>query len=180
MVPFTPDNIHARFPTAEGVSTATGRGWTWVADERPGGFKTLYTCFEARHPEREVAGSGGVPSGGGWHYIGDAAETIINDLEPGPIVVGAATTFPLAPSALASGSFAWGLSDVATIRWLYPGEAFVTVPTIFRDRDQDHQWYAIPVGPRARGFLAEEWVSPTRPAQRLPRPSLSPRAPESR
>ena len=68
-----------------------------------------------------------MPSGGGWHYIGDAAETIINDLEPGPIVVGAATTFPLAPSALASGSFALGLSDVATIRWLYPGEAFVTL-----------------------------------------------------
>jgi hypothetical protein len=40
---------------------------------------------------------------------------------------------------------------------------FVSVPTIFPDRDQDHQWYAIPVGPRSRGFLAEEWVSPTRP-----------------
>ncbi len=127
MVPFTPDNIHARFPTSKGISTATGKGWTWVADERPGGFKVLYTCFEARDPEREVAANGGVPSGGGWHYIGDAAETIVNDLEAGPIVVGAATTNPLAPSALGSGTFAWGLSDVATIRWLYPGEAFVTL-----------------------------------------------------
>lgn len=30
------------------------------------------------------------------------------------------------PAGLPSGGFAYGLSDVAVIRWLHPGEAFVT------------------------------------------------------
>jgi hypothetical protein len=128
VVPFNPQDIHARFPFNGGmVVTGVGQGFTWVADERPSGFKVMYTCFEGRNPSSEAsAPQGGVASGGGWHYIGDAAETILNDLEGGPLVVGAASTNPFWPAGLPSGGFAYGLSDVAVVRWLYPGEAFVT------------------------------------------------------
>lgn len=123
--PYEPGNIHGRLPTNGRVlSTAVGKGWTWVLDKRPGisPFKNLYTCFERRQPAEEA--KLGVPSGGGWHEIGDAAETIINDLEDGPIVVGMATGLP--ESKTPSGTFAYGLTDVAVIRWLRPGEALVT------------------------------------------------------
>jgi hypothetical protein len=124
-LPYNPQDIHARFPASGGmITTGVGQGWTWVADERPNGFKVMYTCFEARRPDAEA--QSGVASGGGWHFIGDSAETIVNDLEAGPLVVGAATTNPFAPSGLPSGGFSYGLSDVVTVRWLYPGEAFVT------------------------------------------------------
>jgi hypothetical protein len=128
VVAFNPTDIHARFPTSGGmVTTGVGQGFTWVADEHPNGFKVMYTCFEARRPDLEAsAPNGGVASGGGWHLIGDPAETILNDLEAGPLVVGAAMTNPFGPTGLPSGGFSFGLSDVATVRWLHPGEAFVT------------------------------------------------------
>ena len=56
--PYNPGDIHARFPFANGmVTTGVGQGWTWVADERPNGFKVMYTCFEGRRPDLE-AGDG--------------------------------------------------------------------------------------------------------------------------
>jgi hypothetical protein len=56
---------------------------------------------------------------------GKPAETLVNDVEDSPIPMGSAWT-PLAPSDLPSGSFAFGFSEVATLRWVRPGEAFVT------------------------------------------------------
>jgi hypothetical protein len=128
VVPFNPQDIHSRFPFNGGtVITGVGQGFTWVADERPSAFKVMYTCFERRRPDLEAsAPQGGVVSGGGWHFIGDPAETIVNDLEAAPLVVAAAMTNPYAPVGLPSGGFAFGDSDVATFRWLFPGEAFIT------------------------------------------------------
>ncbi|MGZ3694160.1 MAG: hypothetical protein ACXWQO_08160 [Bdellovibrionota bacterium] len=151
--PYTPPNVHAWFPENNAVSfTAVGRGWTWVVgdhDTTHSPLKNLYTCFERRQPEKEaeslskvvreamndpeqaqsragrkLVGEETVTSGGGWHEIGDFAETIINDLESEPIVVGMATGLPWPTPP--SGKYAYGLSDVATIRWLDPGDAMIT------------------------------------------------------
>jgi hypothetical protein len=140
VAPFNPPDIHARFPTSDGmITTGVGQGFTWVSDERPSNYKVMYTCFERRNPAAEAAApNGGVASGGGWHYIGDAAETILNDLENGPVVVGAATTTPFGPSGLPGGTFAYGLSDVAVVRWLHPGEAFVTPRGVGQD---NYHWF---------------------------------------
>jgi hypothetical protein len=126
--PFAPDNIHAFFPYLDhNYVTGVGRGWTWVADEQPSGFKDMYTCFERRRAADEAsAPDGGVASGGGWHQIGDRQETILNDLETSPLVVGSAMGNPLLPSALPDGQLAYGNTDVITVRWLMPGEAFIT------------------------------------------------------
>lgn len=51
---------------------------------------------------------------------------------------------------LPSGGLAWGLSDVATIRWLQPGEAFVTPRGAFH-------WFAFS---HARPTCAQIVVSP--------------------
>jgi hypothetical protein len=128
VLPFAPTDIHAFFPYRDhNFVTGVGRGWTWVADERPSGFKDMYTCFERRRAADEAtAPDGGVASGGGWHQIGDEQETILNDLEAGPLVVGSAMSNPLLPSALPSGNLAYGNTDLVTVRWLMPGEAFVT------------------------------------------------------
>jgi hypothetical protein len=126
--PFTPSSIHATFPRdRQQFTTGVGRGWTWVADERPSGFKVMYTCFERRRADLEAsAPNGGVASGGGWHQINDPAETIVNNLENGPLVVASAQGNPWLESHLPSGVFAYDLTDVITVRWLRPGEAFIT------------------------------------------------------
>jgi hypothetical protein len=139
--PFMPPNIHATFPeNGKMVYTSTGMGWTWLIEkENKTPFKILYTCFDARHPENEinpavknsdVTASGTVPSGGGWHLIGDHAETIFNSLEDVPITVGFAIKNPfpkdLLKGELAGFTFAHGFTDFATIRRLRPGEALVT------------------------------------------------------
>jgi hypothetical protein len=128
VTPYMPPSIHATYPLVPGktIVTGVGRGWTWVADERPNGFKVMYTCFERRRADLEAAApDGGVASGGGWHQINDAAETILNDLETGPVMVVGGRSSPWLE--LPSGAFSYGLSDVATFRWLRPGEAFITV-----------------------------------------------------
>jgi hypothetical protein len=127
--PYTPASIHATYPVTRGldITTGVGRGFTWVADERPNGFKVMYTCFEKRRADLEAsAPNGGVASGGGWHQINDAAETILNDLETGPLMVAAGRNNPWLETKLPGGTFSYGLSDVATFRWLRPGEAFIT------------------------------------------------------
>lgn len=104
--------------------TAVGGGLTWLVDRGPSStFKNLYTCFDARNYEQESAA--GVPSGGGWHEIGDAVETIINDLSTSAVPVGFATGLPWATPPDFT-KFSWGLSDVATIRLLQPGEGIAT------------------------------------------------------
>jgi hypothetical protein len=161
--PYDVPDVHARFPYGGGqVVTGVGRGWTWVAKQPPAPFKILYTCFERRRPELEAANDGGVASGGGWHRIGDHAETILNDLEPAPVVVGAATTQPWLASHLPSGAFAYQLGDVATIRWLHPGEAFTTrrgAPP-----QENFHWF---VFQQDREVCTEEWVHPRVPNDRF-------------
>lgn len=140
--PFQPASIHATYPFfGKNITTGVGRGWTWVADERPNGFKVMYTCFERRRQDLEVsAPNGGVPSGGGWHQINDAAETILNDLETGPLMVAAGRNNPWLETHLPSGKFAYGLTDVATFRWLRPGEAFITTKGNWAD-DGKGKWF---------------------------------------
>lgn len=140
--PFMPGSIHATYPFfGKNITTGVGRGWTWVADQRPDGFKVMYTCFERRRLDLETtAPDGAVPSGGGWHQINDAAETIFNDLEQGPLMVAAGRNNPWLETHLPSGRFAYGLTDVATFRWLKPGEAFITTKGNWAD-DGHGKWF---------------------------------------
>jgi len=165
-LPYVPPNVHAEFGPG-GRPTAVGRGFTWVA-ERSTPFKVMYTGFDGRDEAGEA--QHGVPSGSGWHAMGDTI-TLLNHEEDVPMLAGAGFTSPAVRFGLAppSASYAYQLADVVVLRLLLPGEAFVTAATVFPSRDKDHQWYAIPVGPRGRGFLSEEWVHPTRPTGNNPR-----------
>jgi hypothetical protein len=140
--PFVPNDVHAFFPyNNHNYVTGIGRGWTWVADERPSGFKDMYTCFERRRAADEAtAPDGGVASGGGWHQINDTQETILNDLESAPLVVGSAMGNPWVESWLPSGKFSYNLTDVITVRFLKPGEAFIT-PAGAWVQDGKGGWY---------------------------------------
>jgi hypothetical protein len=127
---------------------AVGRNWTWLTNpndperkDPQGPFKILYTCFEPRRYARsasvdpecskpeEVASEEdlGVPSGGGWHLIGDPAETLFNSVETTPLLVasGFAEVAPRIDLAPSDHGFAFGQKDVAVARWLFPGEAFM-------------------------------------------------------
>jgi hypothetical protein len=167
--PFQPVDIHAVFPwNGHTYVTGVGTGWTWVANQPPAPFKIMYTCFDKRRPDLEAsAADGGVPSGGGWHRIGDPAETVLNDLEDGPIALGSAMSYPLPGSQLPSGGFAYNLTDVATLRFVQPGEAFITPigsqsvdanGTVW-DQSNFH-WYFFQ---QDRPVCTEEWVHPYRP-----------------
>lgn len=126
VVPYATPDVHAAFPwDGRLVRTGVGGGLTWVADERPAGYKVMLQCFDARRQEDEAGPEGGVPSGSGWHRIGDRAETVVNDLEEAPMLVGYAARDVIAPWDAGVDGFAWNLSDVATFRWLMPGEAMV-------------------------------------------------------
>jgi hypothetical protein len=166
---FNPQDIHAIFPyNQQRFVTGVGQGWTWVADQSRTPFKIMYTCFERRRPDLEAsAPNGGVPSGGGWHKITDPAETVMNDLEAGPIVLGSAMSNPIPASSLPSGGFSYNLSDVATVRFVMPGEAFITpAGGTFTDAngtvwDQSNfHWYFFQ---QAQDVCTEEWVHPVRP-----------------
>jgi hypothetical protein len=135
-------------------------GWTWVANTPQAPFKDMYTCFERRRADLEQAApDGGVASGGGWHLIGDPAETILNDLEAGPLVVGAASgnrfTVP-------SGGFAYNLGDVAVIRFLQPGEAFITAAG--SSAQPNYHWYFFQ---QDQNVCTEEWIHPCVPGEAL-------------
>lgn len=158
-VPYIPQNIHAEFG-AGGTVTGVGRGWTWVAEkETP--FKIMYTCFERRQPSAEAsAKDGGVASGGGWHKIGDPAETILNSLELEPLAVASGYARPASQMnlTLPGGNYSHGLTDVAVIRLLQPGEAFITVQST--PAEQNYHWYFFQ---QDREICTEEWVHPCRP-----------------
>ena len=158
--PYMPASIHALFPMGNRqVVTGVGMGWTWVADAPAAPFKIMYTCFDKRQASLEAsAPDGGVASGGGWHRIGDNAETVLNDLEASPLALGSAIAIPLRPSELPSGGFAYGLTDVATVRWVRPGEAFVTPRAV--DDHVNHHWYFFH---GSKPVCTEEWVHPCRP-----------------
>jgi hypothetical protein len=167
--PFMPPSIHARFPWGgREYTTGVGMGWTWVSDVPAAPFKIMYTCFEGRRPDLEKsAPDGGVASGGGWHLIGDAAETILNDLETVPLALGSSMSNPLPPTMLPSGAFAYNLSDVVTMRWVKPGEAFVT-PRGGSTTDRagrvwsqpNYHWYFFQGD---RPVCTEEWMHPCVP-----------------
>lgn len=174
--PYTPEYIHGQFSKdTQRPVTAVGQGWTWVFEpQQP--FKILYTCFARRHPEGSPTGGntrqvyneatapdGGVVSGGGWHVIGEvkegrpdmfASETIINDLERAPIMVAGGFEAPADRLRInpPSGGIAYGLNDVATLRWLWPGEAFVTVSST---RQKNYHWFFFDF---PREVCTEEWV----------------------
>jgi hypothetical protein len=171
--PFQPADIHALFPwNGHSYVTGVGTGWTWVANQPPAPFKIMYTCFDRRHADAEAAApDGGVPSGGGWHRIGDPAETVLNDLEDGPIALGSAQNNPLPAALLPSGGFAYNLSDLATLRFVQPGEAFITasgtswVDATGKTWDQsNYHWYFFQ---QDRPVCTEEWVHPYRPTAAL-------------
>ncbi|MGZ3787827.1 MAG: hypothetical protein ACXVLQ_04855 [Bacteriovorax sp.] len=156
------------------VKTAVGGGLTWLVDKGVNStFKNLYTCFDPRNYQKES--QYGVPSGGGWHEIGDAAETIINDLEKGPAVVGFATGLPW-PTPPDNNKFAWGLSDVASVRFLMPGEG-LTTPAGDQTWKEDHEnsrgsepsgggrnyhWFMFPGDAPT---CTQEWVHSCRPTE---------------
>jgi hypothetical protein len=156
--PYTPPGIHAIFPwNGQRYVTGVGAGWTWVAGNGP--FKVMYTCFERRNQAAEAsAPNGGVPSGGGWHRVGDPAETILNDLEQGPLVVASGMNSPFTGTIPGGGVFAYNLSDVAVVRWLHPGEAFIT-----RKGDAGHSNYHWYYFHQLTEVCTEEWVHPTVP-----------------
>lgn len=155
--PFIPQSIHATYPFfGRTFVTGVGKGWTWVADERPQGFKVMYTCFERRRQDLEAsAPNGGVASGGGWHQINDAAETILNDLETEPLMVASGKNEVWATRDLPSGRWAYGLQDVATFRWLRPGEAFITVKG--PSSNPNYHWYFFH---GAKDVCTEELINP--------------------
>ena len=152
-----PADIHALFPYFNHqYVTGVGMGWTWVANTPTAPFKIMYTCFDKRDPVAEAsAADGGVPSGGGWHRIGDPAETVLNDLEAEPLVLGSAMS---RPAVLPSGSFAYNLSDVVTVRWVKQGEAFITPAG--DAQHSNYHWYFFAGN---KPVCTEEWVHPCRP-----------------
>ena len=115
------DSIHGE---VKGVKTAVGGGYTsLVLRGQNSTFKNLYSCFDPRNLAAES--THGVPSGGGWHEIGDAAETILNNLEDGPVLVGYASGAPQQNGPDGKG-VAFDNKDIATYRLLRPGEAMTT------------------------------------------------------
>jgi hypothetical protein len=128
--PFVSSDLHAAFPQGGAPRvTAVGGSWTWVA-ETP--FKDLYVCLARRGAAAET--TYGVPSGAGWHHIGDAGESILASLEASPLLVGYAAGAPTAPPA--GGGLAYGLERAATFALLQPGQAFTTPRG-------DFHWYAV-------------------------------------
>jgi hypothetical protein len=128
--PFVTGELHAAFPQGSAPRvTAVGGAATWVATAP---FKNLYVCLDRRSPEAEARH--GVPSGAGWHRIGDSGETILASLEDQPLLVGYAAGAALAPPA--GGGHAYGLAHAATFALLQFGQA-LTAP------QGDFHWYAV-------------------------------------
>jgi hypothetical protein len=127
--PVTPPGIHSGYYDDSGkeYTTAVGNGATTLFDspqmDPPGTapFKMAYICFDKRNLEAEKAGA---PSGGGWHEIGDPAETVINSLENASVIFGYANGVPAAKTP--DGDFDHGLTDIAVVRRVPPGSAIVT------------------------------------------------------
>ncbi|NBW83496.1 hypothetical protein EBR21_17245, partial [bacterium] len=143
--------------------TAVGRSWAWltnpanvISDSKQGPFKMIYTCFEPRRavapaePDSTCRGQAnegieaqyGVPTGAGWHLIGDPAETILNSLEKSPLMMASGFAAPHERIAFAppDHGMAFDLKDVAVARWLMPGEAFSTARSNDSARPNFH-WF---------------------------------------
>ena len=141
--PYEIANIHGLFPNEEGTKTAVGGGWTWVIEKgNISPIKHLYTCFSGRNSSLE--NRWGVPSGSGWHLIGDPAESILNTLESVSIPVAVGRKIEL------NERIAYGLNGVITAQYLKPREVFVT-------SQGEYHWYLIPKHVN-REMCAEIWV----------------------
>jgi hypothetical protein len=128
--PFVSSDLHAAFPQGGAPRiTAVGGASTWVA-ESP--FKNLYVCLDRRATAAEA--QHGVPSGAGWHHVGDAGESILSSLEDSPLLIGYAAGARLAPPT--NGELAYGLEHATTYALLQPGQAFTTPRG-------DFHWYAV-------------------------------------
>lgn len=133
-------NVHGLFPSAQGQQTALGGVLTWgIVEPQFGPFKHLYTCFESRQAFRES--ELGIPSGSGWHHVGDAAESILNTLESERLPIAIARSH-------AKSQAAYGLSESLTATWLNKNEVFVT-------KQGEFHWY---LNPYNRAVCTEIWV----------------------
>lgn len=112
--------------------TATGAVDTYVLKEKAGGNEVLYTCFDARNQKEEA--NWGVPSGAGWHAIGEPtkAETILNNMESTGIF---AAWGAQAPFSFQEAS-PFEAKDSIAYRVMRPLEAFTTL-------QGDAHWYAV-------------------------------------
>lgn len=135
--PWLSAGVHDFF---KGERTAIGGVKTWgIVEPAFGPFKQLYTCFDERRVENEIKFQ--VPSGAGWHRVGDPAETLINNLENLPIPAALGRTHNLEGAA-------YDLSEVVTAFWLTTNYVFVTSQTQFH-------WY---VNPYPKVVCTEIWV----------------------
>jgi hypothetical protein len=180
-LPYFPLDIYGRFPTQQGdITTATGMGWSWVY-QKSGPLKAVYSCFERRRPAEESEVNRGsssnfkegrtVPSGSGWHRIGDQRVSLLNSLEQRAILVGAGYSTPTANlkslGPKEGESYVYGLTDVAVGRLLFPGEAFLNHGSPKSSSDlmtvqppvNRYSWYLMP---HDYEFCAEQWFETQR------------------
>lgn len=75
-----------------------------------------------------------MPSGAGWHHIGDLGETILSTLTSSPLIVGYAED--VGATIASGGGMAYGLDRAATFALLQPGDAFTSPRGTFH-------WYAV-------------------------------------
>lgn len=138
-------SVHGIFPGPIGAPTALGGVITWgVATEphdRPqkGPFKFLYTCFDPRNAVAESAQ--GIPSGAGWHYVGDPAESVLNSLSEMALPFAVGRSHDQKDSAL-------DLTESVTAMWLQSDEIQVT-------RQGEFHWY---LNPYEQNVCTEIWV----------------------
>jgi hypothetical protein len=134
------DNVHGFFPDSNGSKTAVGGVITWgIVDKKFGPFKNLYTCFEARNKKEEKLT--GAPSGAGWHLIGDAAETLFNNLETKPLPIAKGRSHGFSEPA-------YELTESLTATWLQTDEVLVSEKGTFH-------WY---LNPYESTVCTEIWV----------------------
>ena len=135
----------------------------------PAPFKIAYLCFDSRNQSQEKLT--GLPSGAGWHEVGDPAETVMNSLEDAPVIFGYANGKPAARTP--SGNFAYGLSDIAVVRLVQPNSAIVTSAgsrTLTEGysntrgttgaSDRNYHWF---IFNQRQNVCALEWVHPCAP-----------------
>jgi hypothetical protein len=140
--PWFSDSVHGRYPDANGSKTATGGIYTWgLLDKKMTPFKHLYTCFEPRNINEENKLS--VPSGAGWHHIGDAGESLFSTLATKSLPTATAITHGFSQAA-------YGLNQVITASWLRPKQVLVAL------KGQFH-WY---LNPHNDYVCTEIWVHP--------------------
>lgn len=153
--PYEASDVHGVYPHRHQHATATGGSLAWVVTPPTSPFKQVYLCIDGRDPIQEA--SLGVPSGSGWHQIGDPAETILNTLENSPMLTGWAAQNPSSGTAWEGSNAAYGLSDVATARLLWPGEGFVTASS---PHQAQFHWFATH---SPTPTCTEIWVHPCPP-----------------